>query len=206
MIVWYGRVSSQLQAERHGVDAQRHEVHAWATRNGLDASQIASYVDEGVSGSTMNRPAWQALQADIRAGKVKTLLVYSLDRIGRCTGATITAIENLKAQGIRLVIVKEGWDLDSPMAMLIVSILAAVADWQRKDIAEKSSAGVRTRIAMGTAWGGQRVPLGAKGGAKLTPEQWRAAIDRVKAGETPHAVAKSVGVSRTGLVKRLARG
>lgn len=196
MIAFYSRTSSALQAEAHGVDAQRHAVHEWCTRNGIPAASLIEFVDNGVSGKSMDRPAWNLLMSEIEAGHVKTLIVYSLDRIGRCCGKTIQAVEDIRDKDVRLCIVKDGWDLSTSTGMLMLSIMSAFAEWQRRDISEKSSAGVRARIAKGEKWGGARVKLGKPGGAKVSFEKRQQILAEMFAGARRRDLARRYKVSQ----------
>ncbi len=147
----YLRVSSMMQADQNGVDAQRTAIRRWQAAHGVENAR--EYEDNGYSGKDFDRPAWQDLQRDIQAGKVTTVIVYSLDRIGRCCGQTISWFEHMRDLKVRVVVVKDGWDTDSPMAMLIISVMAAVAEWQRHDIRERCRSGIAARIARGEGWG-----------------------------------------------------
>src|SRR5436853_427857 len=69
---------NSLQAQREACEAfinsQRHE--GWVCLH-------ASYDDGGFSGATMDRPALQQLLADVKAGRVDTIVVYKIDRLTR---------------------------------------------------------------------------------------------------------------------------
>ena len=74
MIAAYIRVSTIGQNER----GERAEIRKWLEGNGH--TDVTYYVDKE-SGDTLDRPAFQRLQADVFAGKIKTIVVWKLDRL-----------------------------------------------------------------------------------------------------------------------------
>lgn len=78
----YARVSTDEQAEHgYSIDAQREACRAFATARGWAAGQ--EYVDAGFSGGKSDRPAWQQMIAEARAGAFQVLIVHKLDRFSR---------------------------------------------------------------------------------------------------------------------------
>ena len=76
MVGVYIRVSTVGQNER----GQRAEIRKWAEGNGL--TDVRYYVDKE-SGDTLDRPAFQRLQADVFQGTIRTVAVWKLDRLSR---------------------------------------------------------------------------------------------------------------------------
>lgn len=68
MIAAYVRVSSRHQRS----DSQRAEITKWLENNGIDLGQVEWYEDKE-SGKSLARPGFERLQADIFAGKIRTL-------------------------------------------------------------------------------------------------------------------------------------
>jgi hypothetical protein len=75
MIAVYARVSSKQQDQR----AQTHELRAWAKGQ----EEPAEFYSERESGTSMDRPEWQRLWADLLAGKITKLVCWRIDRLGR---------------------------------------------------------------------------------------------------------------------------
>lgn len=96
----YARVSTDEQAEHgYSIDAQRDACRAFATARGWVAGQ--EYVDAGFSGGKSDRPAWQQMIADARAGAFQVLIVHKLDRFSRDVLAGLRVIADLRAAGER---------------------------------------------------------------------------------------------------------
>ena len=78
MIACYCRVSTSRQK----TDSQVNEIKKWLEAHGYDEKQVEWYIDKE-SGKTLNRSEFNRLQKDIFSGKVKTVVVWKLDRISR---------------------------------------------------------------------------------------------------------------------------
>jgi DNA invertase Pin-like site-specific DNA recombinase len=74
----YIRVSTRRQND----DGQRAEVKKWLDNNGIDPMKVEWYCDKE-SGTTLKRPEFDRLQADIFHGRVKTVVLWKLDRLSR---------------------------------------------------------------------------------------------------------------------------
>jgi len=146
------------------------------------------YHEEQISGSvpTASRPGFQALLAKMEEGD--TLVVTKLDRIGRDSIDVQQTVERFQAAGIRLVVLQLGnLDLTSSAGALMVKMLAAVADFERDLIIERTQAGQARARAEGKHMGRP---------SKTTPEQQVAIRAELLAGKTVSEVARKYGVSR----------
>ncbi|MDP1562146.1 MAG: recombinase family protein [Pirellulaceae bacterium] len=75
-IACYCRVSTRQQKN----DSQEAEIKKWLKNNGIHAAKIAWYFDHE-SGKTLSRPEFDRLQKDIFDGRVRTVIVWKLDRL-----------------------------------------------------------------------------------------------------------------------------
>lgn len=146
------------------------------------------YIEEKVSGSipASQRSGFQKLLDRLEAGD--TLVVTKLDRIGRDSIDVQQTVRFFVERGIRLVVLQLGnLDLTSPAGELMVKVLAAVADFERDLIIERTQAGqARARAA------GKHIGRPSK-----TTEKDREVIRRQLAeGESVSAVARAFGISR----------
>ena len=90
-VALYARVSTEQQIDNYSIPLQRERIKAFCISKGWD--DVTEYIDAGYSGSHLNRPALQQLQKDIKNKKVKVVLVYRLDRIGRRQHHSLYLIE-----------------------------------------------------------------------------------------------------------------
>ena len=135
----YVRVSTVGQAVSGlGIAAQLHVLKEAARLRGLELSDDAIYADEGVSGSAMaKRAGLQAAFVELRAGRAGGLVVCKLDRLGRNTRDVLAIADEAQRDGWRLVILDLDLDTASPMGRLTLTVLAAVAEMERRTIGER---------------------------------------------------------------------
>lgn len=145
------------------------------------------FTDEAVSGTTdaMQRPGWTRCITYLRDGD--TLVVYALDRLGRSTLDVLTTITDLAAKGVRLVILKQGFDTDNPAGGLALTMFAAFAEFEHGIRKERQLEGTARARAEGKYQG--RKP-------KLTVIQQAELMSRYQAGENRSALAREFGVDR----------
>ena len=91
--IGYVRVSTQEQAtEGVSLDAQRDKLRSYCKLNGLKLIDILA--DEGISGSTLDRPGLQAALRMVRKGRASTLIVVKLDRLSRSLRDVCSLVED----------------------------------------------------------------------------------------------------------------
>lgn len=158
-----------------------------------------TYIDNGASGKDFERPAWQRLMDDIRAGRVDCICVKDLSRFSRNYIETIEFLEKIfPFMGVRFISVNDGYDNNTPDSNsegLLVALKSLVNDQYLRDISRKIHSTVKSRRERGEYTGSQ-APFGYKKMAdcksKLEPDpetapvlreifEWRAAgIGRVE--------------------------
>lgn len=154
----------------------------------LDGVSLDKIFTDRASGKDTNRPELMRLLEYIREGD--TLVVHSMDRLARNLEDLRRLVRELTEKGVRIEFVKESLVFagdDSPMNTLLLSMLGAVAEFERSMILERQREG----IALAKAAGKYR---GRK--ASLTPEQAKQLRDRLAGGESVSGLAEEFGVSR----------
>lgn len=137
----YCRVSTTEQREEgYGLDAQRTTIRDEAQRRGW--TSIAWYED-GKSGKDMDRPDMTRLLDDVKPGDV--VVVSKLDRLSRSLSDFAALVERAQHEGWTVQALDLGVDLSTPVGELVASIMAALAQWERKVI------GARTKDALAEA-------------------------------------------------------
>jgi DNA invertase Pin-like site-specific DNA recombinase len=146
----YLRVSSRAQ----DFATQKAAIERAATARG---DVIADWRAEKRSGKTLARPELDRLRADARAGHVRRLYVFKLDRLTRSgIRDTFEVIEELRAHGAELVSVSDGFALDGPAAEVVLAVMAWAAKMERLAINERISAARERVEAEGRSWGRPR--------------------------------------------------
>lgn len=190
----YPRVSSRTQ----DAASQLPDLERWVAAN-LDVLRgdvEVKWYRETFTGKTMDRPSWNKLQADIRTGKVKTVVIWRLDRLGRTASGLTTLFDELLRLGVNLVSLKDGLDLSTPAGRLMANVLASVAQFETEIRGERVSAGQAVAREKGVKFGRKAVGEGNGKKIKVTPEQ-EAQIRKLNSeGVKKAAIARAVGLSR----------
>jgi DNA invertase Pin-like site-specific DNA recombinase len=183
-IAIYVRVSTRKQETK----SQEPDMKRWA--NAQDVP-VKWYRDKA-TGTTMDRPAWRRLEKAMQAGKVKAIVVWRLDRLGRTAQGLTALFDTLQDRKVGLVSLREGLDLSTPAGRLMANVLASVAQYETEVRGERIRAGQAVARANGKTWGGSE----AGRRVKVTPLQEKT-IRRLKSnGEKITAIAETVGLSR----------
>ena len=106
--------------------------------NGIGCDHI--YTDEGKSGLSTDRPGLEAALAAIRSGDM--LVVWRLDRLGRSLIHLVDLIEGLSQKGVEFRSLTESIDTSSAGGRLVFHIMAALAEFERALISERTRAGM----------------------------------------------------------------
>jgi DNA invertase Pin-like site-specific DNA recombinase len=149
-IAIYLRVSTANQDLR----SQEPDLKAWLTAHGR--GRPVRWYRDIFSGKTMRRPAMETLEADIVAGKVSTVVVWRVDRLGRTAAGVLAFLERLDVATVKFVAVRDGFDSDTPAGRLVRGVLAQVAAYEREVISDRIRAGIAKAKADGKRWGGRK--------------------------------------------------
>lgn len=162
------------------------------TARQLDGVALDKTFEDKVSGKDTNRPALQECLDYLREGD--TLHVHSMDRLARNLDDLRRMVKELTSRGVAVKFHKEGLTFtgeDSPMATLLLSMLGAVAEFERSLIAERRQEGIAIAKAKGDVYKGRKPSLSDEKAAELTR--------RAAAGENKAALAREFGISRATL-------
>jgi len=178
----YCRVSTADQT----TDNQVREIEASGFK--VEPNRVIS---ETVSGSTaaMERKGFAKLVDRLEAGDV--LIVTKLDRLGRNAMDVRATVEKLAVEGVRVhCLALGGVDLTSPAGKMTMSVISAVAEFERDLLIERTQAGLARVKAEGKTLGRP---------AALSGEQQEAIRARRAAGVSLGMLAKEYGVSRAAI-------
>ena len=139
---------------------------------------------EKVSGVRANRPQLAKLMAGLGAGDV--VVVTKLDRLGRSTRELLDLIDRISKAGASFRSLGDPlWDTGSSQGRLLSTMLAAIAEFERELIRERTGDGRKRAMAAGVKFGRKR---------KLSDYQRAEAVRRRAAGETLASIARSYAV------------
>ena len=170
-LIGYARVSTNGQDLSAQIEA-------------LKAAGASTIYREKVSGVRADRPQLAKAMAKLQASDV--LIVTKLDRLGRSTRELLDLIERIGKAGAAFRSLGDPlWDTSSSQGRLLSTLLAAIADFERDLIRERTGEGRKRAMANGVKFGRKR---------KLSDYQRKEAIKRRSAGQTLASIAKSYGV------------
>lgn len=150
---------------------------------------------EKCSGKDMSRPQLQAMLDYAREGD--TIVIHSMDRLARNVDDLRRIVQTQNRRGVTVQFVKENLVFtgeDVPMANLMLSVLGAVAQFERDLIRERQREGIALAKQRGVYRGRKK---------SLSPERAQELLDRAKAGEKKAALAREFNVSRETLYQYL---
>jgi DNA invertase Pin-like site-specific DNA recombinase len=184
-VIGYARVSTQQQS----TDRQQTDLLAAGVR------RDDLYVDHGVSGAQASRPQLdQALDALIGGD---TLVITTLDRLGRSTQNMLALADELRARGAGLHVLNLGGgdvDTSTPMGSMLFTIMAALAQMEHAIKSERVTDSITKRKAAGKNLGGRP--------RRITDSQIRSALSLIQGGTPAAQVARDLGMSRATFYRR----
>lgn len=152
-VALYHRVSTADQNDQSG----RVELERAAARMG---ATIVDNVTETGSGARNDRPGLRRVLKLARSGAVDAIVVWKLDRWGRSSLDVLANIEALQHAGVRFVAVSQGLEIKpegDALSRLQLTMLAAVAEFERELIVDRTKLGLANARANGVILGRPRV-------------------------------------------------
>ena len=156
------------------------------------------YTDQGVSGARASRPEFDRALTALEKGD--TLVVTTLDRLGRSTANMLSLAAELRGRAINLKVLNLGGgavDTATPMGSMTFTVMAALAQMELDIKRERITDSVSKRRAAGKDLGGRR--------AQFTDSQVMNARRLIEGGQPGTQVARDLGMSRATMYRRMAQ-
>jgi site-specific DNA recombinase len=193
-VIGYVRVSSEDQAASGlSLEAQRERIRAYCHARGWTLADIVT--DAGASARTLDRPGMDTVRRLMADRLVDSIVALKLDRLTRSVRDLHQLMQLSADTGVGIVSVTENLDTTSAAGRLMVNVLAAMAEWEREVIAERTTAALAVKRRRG-----ERISrfdsIGQAAGARGELE--RMALDHVR-----RLLEDSGGVSLRDMAARL---
>jgi DNA invertase Pin-like site-specific DNA recombinase len=179
-LLGYARVSTTDQQPQLQVDA-------------LERAGCYRVFVETATGARADRPVLEQLLDQLRPGD--TLVVWKLDRLGRSLRHLVDIVTGLAERGIGFRSLQEAIDTTTPGGKLVFHVFAALAEFERDLIRERTTAGLAAARARGRPRGRPPVPTTPK--LKVAEEMYRSGQYTVS------AIATTLGVSRASIYRHV---
>ena len=157
--IGYLRVSTAGQYESGlSIEAQRSRIEAMATISDYSLARIIE--DKAASGKSLHRPGMIELLELVDSGAMDALVCAKLDRVSRSVVDLANLLDRLRTApradggtGVNLVSAAEQLDTGSPAGRLCLTVLSAIAQWERESISERTVQALAVLKSRGMATG-----------------------------------------------------
>ena len=144
----YCRVSTDSEEQESSIENQiAHYKELIESNPGYDFAGI--YYDRGISGFKEDRPGFQKMMADARAGKVDLIITKSITRFARNTGTVLNATRELKGLGIGVFFELQNINTLTQNGELLMTVYAAFAQGESENYRDLARMRCRRQFAQG---------------------------------------------------------
>jgi DNA invertase Pin-like site-specific DNA recombinase len=133
----YARVSTLDQNSQ----TQLLDLRTTAQQRGLEI--VEEYIDHGISGTRVQRPALDRMMADAARHRFDVVMVAASDRLARSVKHFLETLDELNRLKIEFVSLRENIDSAGPLGRALIVIVGAIAELERSLIVERVRAGMR---------------------------------------------------------------
>lgn len=197
-IIWsYCRVSSQTQANKDTISQQVQLIQAYLKTQNLKISR--SFEDNGISGKNNDRPGLINMMQEITKSVVKPdyIIIAYISRLARSVLHLNEIVSQLKGLGVGLIFVKENMIFtqnvkENMFSQFLFNILAAVSEFERDLILERTKEGRIAAKEKGIRFGRKQLTVDLKSAVKMRTQ-----------GVSLTKIAKTQKISTQTLIRRL---
>src|SRR6202165_3342608 len=135
-VAFYARVSSEAQARDHTIDSQVAALKERIAADGFQIEPDHGYVDDGCSGTNLQRPALEKLRDAVASGQIERIYVLAPDRLGRRHAHQVLLIEEFRRAGAEVVFLNRSIG-GTAEDELLLQVQGVIAEYERAKILER---------------------------------------------------------------------
>ena len=139
-VAFYCRVSSDKQAQEGTIESQVSSLREFAQANNFSIEEDLIFLDNGISGATLARPALDDLRDKAASGEVETVLILCPDRLARKYAHQLILVEEFQNLGVEITFSNKEIS-NSPEDQLLLQIQGVISEYEREKIMERSRRG-----------------------------------------------------------------
>ncbi len=144
----YARVSRDGEIKHHSIETQKAFLKEYVGQH-PDWEFVDFYVDEGITGTKLNRPELNRMIQDAKAGKIDIILTKSVSRFGRNTSAVLKMLQELKEIDVTVIFDNEHVSTADPEGMFYLQSLCVMAEAEARQNSEYQKWAIRNRYKEG---------------------------------------------------------
>ena len=142
-IALYARVSSQRQVDEATIESQVAALKERIAADGFGLADELVFLDDGYSGTRLQRPALERLRDLAYLGGIDRLYVHSPDRLARKFVLQVILLEELDKRRVEVVFLNQPYAAASPEANLLQQFQGMIAEYEHSNILERTRRGRR---------------------------------------------------------------
>ena len=155
----YIRWSTEDQGEGTTLDVQLEGCRHYVLSQGWQVTAGLTFIDDGQSGGSLDRPAMARLRGAVQEGRVDCVVVFKIDRLSRNVVDTVNLVLKEWEGRCHLKSARESIDTAEPAGKMFFYTLVSFAEWERSAIRDRTFSGRVRRACEGRNPGG-RPPYG----------------------------------------------
>jgi site-specific DNA recombinase len=158
-VAFYARVSSEAQARAHTIDSQVVALKERIAADGLQLEPDHGYVDDGWSGTNLQRPSLEKLRDAVAGGEIERIYVHAPDRLARRHAHQVLLIEEFRRSGAEIVFLNRAIGCTAEDELLL-QVQGIIAEYERSKILERARRGRRHAARSGSVSALTSAPFG----------------------------------------------
>jgi site-specific DNA recombinase len=183
-VALYARVSTSQQQHEGTIESQRRTLQHHIQHHGWALIPEHAYIDDGISGARLDRPALDRLRDAARRGEFDAVVIVSQDRLARHYAHQWLLIEEFEKMNTPLIFLQNPFG-DSPQGKLLTQMQGMIAEYERAQIAERTRRGRLEKARQGecmpwayTCYGYRSLPKRHGGAPRVMIDPVEAAVVR----------------------------